>query len=269
MRRICLIVLAVTTMLACADVGARQRGQGLDCRERWSDRGERFCEIREETVAAAGPLEVDAGRNGSVSLRGASRSDVFVRARVVATADDESAARALGSQVRLLTGGGRIAAEGPGTSGSESWTVSFEVEVPQGTPLTATTRNGPVALSSFNGEARLSAANGPLSLRDVNGDIRGSTSNGPVTIELTGDRWEGAGLEVDTRNGPVRVSVPASYSAELEVETVNGPLRVGDPAIARAGRPGRGPSRIATTLGSGGARIRATTVNGPVTVDRR
>jgi DUF4097 and DUF4098 domain-containing protein YvlB len=153
--------------------------------------------------------------------------------------------------------------------------VSFEIEVPQGTPLTLNARNGAVALTRYAGEARLQAVNGPLRLVDVNGDIRGATSNGPVTVDLSGDRWEGAGLDVETRNGPVRISTPPGYSAELEVETVNGPLRVDDPSRAddppapRTRGFGRQPQRLATTLGSGGARIRATTVNGPVTVARR
>jgi hypothetical protein len=274
MPRICLTLLAAATLSACAHVDARQAGRTLECRDDRSNWGERFCEIREQTVPAAGPLDVDAGRNGSVSVRGANRGDVLVRARVVAHADSDAAARQLASQVRVNAAGGRIAAEGPDSLDRASWAVSFEVEVPQGTPLTLTTRNGAVALAGFTGEARLQAVNGPLRLADVNGDIRGATTNGPVTVDLNGDRWEGTGLDVETRNGPVRISTPAGYSAELEVETVNGPLRVDDPSRPEA-PPGprrdrdNRPQRLATTLGSGGARIRATTVNGPVTVARR
>src|SRR5579884_2215539 len=43
-----------------------------------------YCEVRDATIGAAGPLDVDAGRNGGISVRGWDRGDALVRARIVA-----------------------------------------------------------------------------------------------------------------------------------------------------------------------------------------
>ena len=50
--------------------------------------------------------------------------------------------------------------------------------------------------------------------------------NGGVAISLEGRRWEGAGLDVETRNGGVMLSLPGNYSAELDAGTTNGGIDV-------------------------------------------
>ena len=49
----------------------------------------RHCEIREQTVASIGRLNVDAGHNGGVTVKGWLHSDVLVRARVEARGETE------------------------------------------------------------------------------------------------------------------------------------------------------------------------------------
>jgi DUF4097 and DUF4098 domain-containing protein YvlB len=112
----------------------------------------------------------------------------------------------------------------------------------------------------------LTAYNGPVSLDHVGGDVRARTTNGPLEIELGGDRWEGAGLDAETTNGPVSLAIPERYSARLEFGTVNGPMTVAFPlTVTIEGRVGK---RIATTLGAGGALVRIVTTNGPVDIRR-
>jgi DUF4097 and DUF4098 domain-containing protein YvlB len=82
---------------------------------------------------------------------------------------------------------------------------------------------------------------------------------------LTGDSWEGRGLDVETRNGGVKVSIPEDYSAELETGTVNGRVNIDFPVTVR-GQIGR---NIETKLGTGGAPIRVKTKNGGVTISRQ
>jgi len=45
-----------------------------------SDRA-RYWEMREQSVAGVGVLDVDAGRNGGTTVKGWSRNEVLVRAR--------------------------------------------------------------------------------------------------------------------------------------------------------------------------------------------
>jgi DUF4097 and DUF4098 domain-containing protein YvlB len=104
-----------------------------------------------------------------------------------------------------------------------------------------------------------------MSLRDLAGSVRARTSNGPLSISLQGNHWEGSGLEARTTNGPLSISIPDGYNARLEAGTTNGPVSLGFP-ITVVGRITRD---ISTTLGSGGATIRATTTNGPLTIRRK
>jgi hypothetical protein len=113
----------------------------------------------------------------------------------------------------------------------------------------------------------LETRNGPLALREVGGDVYARAQNGPLSVSLTGDGWQGAGLDAETRNGPVTLSLPEGFNAQLEAGTQNGPFSSDIPlSVTLQGRLRRGP--IATTLGSGGAPIRVITTNGPMVIRR-
>ena len=106
--------------------------------------------------------------------------------------------------------------------------------------------------------------NGGISIAGVAGNVHGRTTNGGVTATLRGDAWDGAGLDLRTTNGGVRIRVPDDYSARLETRTVNGGIDIDFP-VTVTGRIGK---EISTTLGKGGALVRAETTNGHVRVSR-
>ena len=84
------------------------------------------------------------------------------------------------------------------------------------------------------------------------------------TSSLTGDTWEGAGLDVTTTNGGVRLRIPDDYSARLETGTVHGGIDIDFPVTVQ-GRIGR---EFSTTLGKGGRLVQVATTNGGVRVTR-
>jgi DUF4097 and DUF4098 domain-containing protein YvlB len=235
------------------------------CREsgRWN-RGENFCEVRESRVAAGGTLNVDGRPNGGVRVIGWDRNEVRVQARVQARGTSQADARELASQVRVSTSGGAIHAEGPNPERNRWWSVSYVVWVPRHSDLAAHTTNGPIAVEEVSGRLDLRAVNGPLELSRVGGDVRGRTENGPLRVRLTGSRWDGAGLDVATTNGPLVISVPEGYAAHLDVANVNGPMDLDFPVTVS----GRVRHHIVTDLGGGGPTIHAETVNGPVQLSR-
>ena len=94
--------------------------------------------------------------------------------------------------------------------------------------------------------------------------MRGRTTNGGVDATLAGNTWDGAGLDLRTTNGGVRLRVPDDYSARLETGTVNGGIDIDFPVTVQ-GRIGR---EFSTTLGNGGPLVRAATTNGHVKVSR-
>ena len=270
MLRTVTITMTLATALT-AGVLAQSRTQGFGrasaawCNDGGNGDRASFCEVREETVPGVNPLDVDAGRNGGIRVRGWDRGDVLVRAKVVGYADTDAEARRIVSGVRVTTTGGSVRAEGPDGGADGRWSVSFEIQVPRTALLTLNTNNGGISIADFHGTAKFRAHNGGVTLDNVSGDIRGETTNGGVTIDLAGDRWDGAGLDVETRNGGIRMSLPEHYSAALETGTTNGRVSIDFPVMVQ----GSFGKQLNTTLGAGGARIRAITTNGGVTIRRR
>ncbi len=254
----------------------RDRDFGLSkdewCREDRSGNWRRSafaCDVREETLSSVKLIDADTGGNGGIRVRGANRTDVRVRAKIAAWARDQRDADDLVNDAQLTTRDGRIRVDTAARRGDdEGVTVSFEIEVPRNMEMNLDTRNGGISIQSYGGRADARTVNGGISLDDVGGDIRATTVNGGISIALDGRRWEGAGLDAETRNGGVSMSLPSDFSAELDAATTNGGIDVDFP-ITVQGRLTRINRHITATIGSGGPRLRVTTTNGGVRIRRR
>jgi hypothetical protein len=256
------LILAASTAAAQADQAARFME---NCRNnRWNDT-ERFCETRTFSVAASKSLTVDGRTNGGISVHGWDRADIQVLAMLQGNGDSQSEAQSVVKQINILTNGSEIRAQGPDMRDRGSWSVTYEIWVPRATELALTGNNGGISVESVASKMDLETQNGGISLKDVHGAVHGRTVNGGISAELTGDRWLGEGLDLQTTNGGVHLTIPDNYSAALEAGTVNGSLNLGMPVTVQ-GRLGR---EISTTLGRGGAPIRVTTSNGGVTIRRK
>jgi hypothetical protein len=268
-------VLAATLALAAAPItsaAVSSQRSSQDARD-WcnannsSDDRETHSEVRELVVPAAGAvMTVDASPNGGIKVEGQARADVQVHACVTATASTMEQARALAQRVEVVATGERVSAEGPQNLGRpESWHVSYRLAVPNRTSLSLRTNNGGISLSDVEGQIEFRTVNGGVSLTRVAGNVRGRTNNGGVDVDLDGSTWNGDGLDVETQNGGVRMSIPAAYSARLETGTVNGRMNIDFP-VTTQGRIGR---TIEAQLGSGGPLIKVRTSNGGVHIRRK
>jgi len=246
---ICAIYLAACALMA--------QTPAMTCQ----DRDSRFCEIRETTIPASALLAVDGKLNGGVSVKGANRADILVRAMVQAQGDTVIDARTTGAQVIVHTSGGAVTADGP--SGGR-WSVQYEIFVPASTNLKIATHNGGVSIAGVQSAIEFHAVNGGVSLKDTGGNVRGDTVNGGISVSIADTQWKGQGLDVSTTNGGVSLKVPVQFSALLDLSTVNGGINVNLPN-APATRS-RGP--LTMTLGSGGPPIRVHTTNGGVSLQR-
>lgn len=256
----------MTFLLACS-VSAQRGERALSCDQNWGGRDDqkRHCEMKEQTLAASGgQIKVDGKRNGGVSVKGWDRNEILVRAQITAQAPTENEARALVNEVRILTGGANIYADGPEPRDNRWWAVSYEVFVPRQSDLALKAHNGGISIESVRGTLECDTNNGGVSLREVNGKVKGRTTNGGLSVRLSGNRWEGEGLDVETRNGGVQLSIPENYSAHLETGTVNGGVNFGFPLTVQ----GKIEKNISTDLGSGGATIRLMTTNGGISVKK-
>ncbi len=237
-----------------------------NCRDRRGRDYDVHCETREINLPVTKSISVDGRQNGGATVHGWDKNEIHVVAMIQAQDNSVADARDLAKEVTILTTGGDVRAEGPrGMGRRQSWSVDYEIWVPRHTDLRLSANNGGLSVDGVDARVDLETTNGGLSLLDVDGDVRGSTTNGGVTVELSGDRWRGSGLDVRTTNGGVHLLVPANYSARLETGTVNGGMDINFP-ITVQGSIGR---RLTTQLGNGGATIRAVTTNGGVTIHRR
>jgi DUF4097 and DUF4098 domain-containing protein YvlB len=189
---------------------------------------------------------------------------VKIVARIQASADDDATAGAIAKQIRIITDGGEIRSEGP-SQRHTSWSVSYDVYVPNQTNLEATTENGGISAREIQGKMDFEATNGGIHLTDVGGNVHARTTNGGVTADLSGTTWKGQGLDLQTTNGGATVYVPRGYNAQLETGTTNGGMRVDFPITVR----GSLNRDISTQLGSGGPLVRVITTNGGVHIAER
>ena len=246
-----------------------QVGTDADPCRNYNDRDDDYyqhCEVRDSTLPP-GPLNVDAGQNGGVNVEAWDRNEIRVRAVVRGSARDESRAKSIAGQVQIQSGGGRVHATGPDLDRREWWSVSYRINVPRRNDLDLSATNGGITIVGVSGNLRFDTTNGGVRLQDVGGRVNGETRNGGLDVRLNGTRWDGEGLDVQTSNGGVTLSIPDGYNAELETRTVNGGLRIDFPITVQGELSSR--RGISTTLGSGGPPVRVRTTNGGVKINRR
>ncbi len=225
----------------------------------------RACRVVEMPVSFAGSFTADTGGNGSITVGGWDNNYVLVQARIETSAPSNGEAQALLQQVNVDIGDGAVTASGPYRLEHESWSVSYAISIPHGADMTLTTANGAITLADVAGTIRFSTANGAISLARLGGDVQGHTVNGAIDIVLGGSAWDGKQLDAATMNGALRVVVPAAYSAHFELSNKLGTIKTNLPVtVARSGL-GLGGA-ITFDDGAGGALIRATTINGAITL---
>jgi DUF4097 and DUF4098 domain-containing protein YvlB len=223
------------------------------------------CERRTATVGAGSAFKVISGSgNGGIDVRGEDRRDIRIEAEVVAHASSWDDAQKIIHSVEIKADSSSVTDSGPHWMFNKGYSVNYVLRVPKHLALDLHTSNGGISLAHLDAHIRFETTNGGVDLSDLAGDVKGSTTNGGLDIALSGDRWQGTGLRAETTNGGVDISVPAHYSAHLETETVNGGIDLDFPVTVQ-GKIGK---ELNVNLGSGGAVVHATTVNGGVSLKR-
>ena len=268
-------LLALALIAAAAPLHAQRSSEYDDtrwmenCRDGWGgdDNRGRACEVRNVPVKLSGrALDIDGRENGGIRVVGWDGDSVRVSARIQATARDDAAARDLLTEVRLNSDGRRIFSDGPRAWGrSASVSVSYLVFVPRRFDLQLDAHNGGLGVTGVTGKMDLRTTNGSVNLTDVGGDVHARTQNGSLNVQLAGAKWDGAGLDVETQNGSVRIGIPSAYAAQIETGTVNGRVNTDFPVTVQ----GRISRRLSLPLNGGGTPIRAITTNGSVTLSRQ
>ena len=222
----------------------------------------RVCELRRAVVPLDGQVSVK-GTNGGIEVIGEDRGDIAIEARITADGSSQQEARSLIQQIKIITTGA-IHAEGPQTSmwSRHGWSVNYRLHVPRRVSAKLHTENGGIELSNLDGVLVAETTNGGLALSDLAGNVHATTVNGGVQLQLSGSRWQGAGLFAQSTNGGISATAPDHYSAHLVAETEHGGISVEFPITVQ----GSIRNQIDTDLGQGGPTIEVKTVNGGVSL---
>lgn len=226
------------------------------------------------------PLQAQTSNSG-IYVNGWDRNEYLVITCKAVPDDDPNALGTL-REITTSIASDRLSVTGP--NGRE-WTASLIIMVPRLSALELQTANGPLQLQDLAGNIQVSASNGPISLNNVSGSVQATAANGPISLKgssgdhrltatngpisvaLTGSRWEGPGLEVSTRNGPLSLSIPDAYTSGILIETSGrSPITCNAPACAGATRSLS--SRSIIQIGNGVPIVRLSTVNGPLAIQQ-
>lgn len=219
------------------------------------------------TLAAGRTLEIN-GVNGDISAEPSSGD----RIEVVA---DKSGKRSDPATVKIEvvqdSDGITICAVYPGQGSActgdkgSSWknhsdvSVDFTVKVPAGVVFAANTVNGGVTARALNGPVRAHTVNGSCDI-ETSRSGEAATVNGNVNATL-GQVAANDHLDFSSVNGSITLRLPQRFDADLEGSTVNGSIETDFP-VTVSGK--WGPRNMHGTVGRGGAKLNASTVNGSI-----
>jgi hypothetical protein len=214
-------------------------------------------------IAAPGDIELTVRRRGG----GADQADAEACLAAIEITEERE-----GDVLRL---GWRWSEPERSTWGTE---VSFDLRVPPGLELRATTLNGGVGVSGVTAAVTVETGNGAVDLRGCSGPVRVETQNGGIRADLAGSQVQlatknggiDANLEASgplsgsltTMNGAISVGITDAASTKLSCVTTNGGVRV---TRALGGR-GASQGSFQAQLGAGEGALEVRTVNGAITV---
>ncbi|HEX9160706.1 MAG TPA: DUF4097 family beta strand repeat-containing protein [Thermoanaerobaculia bacterium] len=146
-----------------------------------------------------------------------------------------------------------------GNDGNAS--VEYDVTVPRSADLKVDNTNGAISVSDVSGRIELGTTNGRIEAVRCSGAVNASTTNGAIRAELL-QVSAGKGMELETTNGSITLTVPPSFAATLEAETTNGSIRTDLPVTTRS----FSRRELRGTLNGGGPNLSLHTTNGSIEI---
>lgn len=141
-------------------------------------------------------------------------------------------------------------------------TVEYTLRVPRTMRLDEINLvNGALDVTGTSAEVRASCVNGRLEARNLSGEAKLSTVNG--RLEASFDQLASNSIELSSVNGGLELTIPSDSNASVEASTVSGGidndfgLRVSHHLVGH---------NLDGELGSGGARIHLSDVNGRISI---
>ncbi len=229
---------------------------------------------RTYTLADKGRLEL-INVNGRITAEPATDDKVTVEGRRTAKGSTDEAAKdnLAKMEIREEVSGDRVRVESrpPRLSGLAGHEIEWTIKVPAGVVVDLRTVNGGVRINGLSGEVHAKTTNGGVKGNNVSASIlEVSSVNGGIEFEFSGALAANASVDLETVNGGVEVSLPASSKVTISARAVNGGVRVDDLDVQRSEEATSFDSkrRLEGTLNGGGAKVTISTTNGGVRIGR-
>jgi len=139
--------------------------------------------------------------------------------------------------------------------------VDYELEVPRAMNIEVENTNGAIEVTEVRGSHRIDTTNGRIVLARCAGDIDAETTNGGITAELL-EVTPGKSVRLETTNGRIALTAPASLAARVDASTTNGSINTELPIAATEAHS----HSLRGTLNGGGAELRLRTTNGSIDI---
>lgn len=139
--------------------------------------------------------------------------------------------------------------------------VHLTVRVPAGARVDAHTVNGGVTITGLAGEVEASSVNGSITARSTTGAVSASTVNGSITARTMPSAT--TDVKFSTVNGSITLELPTTANADVDLSVVNGKITSQLPVLLDGELSRR---KVKARIGTGGPDLRASTVNGSITI---
>jgi hypothetical protein len=261
--RLTISTLATLALASASTAGAQDRGGDTDFK--WEGRiaPGNWLEVHDIN----GSIRVEAGTGDRTEVTAVKRwrrgEPEAVRIEVVKFGGDKGHVRICAMWLESARCDEEGYHSGRGNNRNDTQ-VDFTIRLARGVKVDLGTVNGSVRVNGATAEVEASTVNGSVDVSTSVGPVNAETVNGNVTARMTS--LEGnADLEYATVNGSITLILPAKLDADVDLSTVNGHFETDFPVQAK-GRIDR--HHLRGSIGAGGRRIRAKTVNGSVELQK-
>ncbi|ACB75115.1 DUF4097 family beta strand repeat-containing protein [Opitutus terrae] len=143
--------------------------------------------------------------------------------------------------------------------------VSFTITVPATATLeSVSTVNSSVDIENVQGPVHAESVNGNVHASNLGSSAKLETVNGSIRADFTAVP-AGQELDFETVNGGVKVRLPADAGFKLRASVVNGHVDCDFPIQLSS----RGRRSLHGTVGDGRASVKAESVNGSISIEKR
>jgi len=266
------VLVIVTGLLAGAAIGAVRVVRSINA-------GEVPVQETDKPVEFSFPLAAD-GRfnidnvNGRIEITGWDLDEVAIKGNIHASSPED--AEAVKIDVDHDPNAVAVHTRLPADSAEHLWSwlwsgrrreqrVDYKVQVPRRAQLGGVSNvNGPIEVEGVSGSITASDVNGLMRISDAASNLNLSSINGPITADLV-TLGPGQTVEFSQVNGRIEATIPADASASFSVNSLNGSLTSEFPSL-EVKKPFPVGSELKGALGEGGASVKASSINGGVTI---